>query len=114
MADIFEEFENTLNDVEKKKRDLASAEERLKILALRTVAAGGEATQPVDVDDVLIKLGSGLSAREIEVAPPKLTEGKIRSYEGEWNKEIEEKAARIRKTIAIAAQVALIAAKTAL
>jgi len=113
MADIFEEFEKTLDDVENKKRDLAEAQEKLKILALRTVAAGAESSTPVDVDDVLIKLGSGLSADTISVTPPKLTEGKIRSYEGEWNKEIEEKAAKIRKTIVLAAQAVLIGAKLA-
>ena len=104
---IYDVFEKAFQEVESKKKEWMEAHKKLIEMAPKVLNEAGEPTEPVDVADVISKIGQGLSVRDIEVSKPTLSEAKIRSYEGEYNAEIEKNAARIRKIVSLAAMVAV-------
>jgi hypothetical protein len=68
-------------------------------------AAYVDSSVPVDVDDCQSMFDRGYTIPEVTASQPVLSNGRISSYEGEWNDEVAKSAERARYGVSLALNV---------
>lgn len=100
VGDIYAEFEKAIDA--DSKSSTTDSREGLRRLAAKVIVRANETSQPVDVMDIISKIGMGVSVEGIKSQQQATTDGRIETYSGQHNQAIEKRAALIRASVVIA------------